>query len=521
VTPGILALPLAFFFQAPPTYSIAGRLVDSVSGAPISKAAVSITGVAAPVITGKDGAFRFDGLKAGKYSLSAERIGYVTQSYGQRALHQRLSTGIAAGENQSTTNLVFRMIPGATVAGYIRDANGEPAVGMIVNLVRIIGTGKIRRIGPATAVATDDRGYYRVGSLAARNYAVIVTGSPAHELPSVEPTAYPVTFYPGTTDASRAGFISVKPGEEERGDVVLRPVRSVRIDGTIPLSPGQTLAGAYVSILTGSLFGTRIVAGESTNAAGGKFTFPSAAAGKYYLQLIQRASDNEAPRMLGAAEVDANTSPTPVSIAAGVPLRVTVHVTVTGTPKDPRSPLLATLQGIDEAKSESVAVGPDGRAVFAGTPTSGLCTLLVSQGHPLAVTSLKVTGTRQSGLVFEMTDTGSVAIEAVADATTVDVAGRLLREGMPQAGMLAIVVQRDTWEQIGIYRSDQSDSDGSFAWRDLPPGDYLGFALEDGEPNDYDDADALRALLPIAQPLTLTDAPVQKFDLKLLPMPAK
>lgn len=82
---------------------------------------------------------------------------------------------------------------------------------------------------------------------------------------------------------------------------------------------------------------------------------------------------------------------------------------------------------------------------------------------------------------------------------------------------MAILIQRNTWEQIGIYRSDQSDSDGTFAWRDVPPGEYLAFALEDGEPNDYDDVNTLRALLPIGQALTVTDAAVQQVELKLLP----
>jgi hypothetical protein len=80
------------------------------------------------------------------------------------------------------------------------------------------------------------------------------------------------------------------------------------------------------------------------------------------------------------------------------------------------------------------------------------------------------------------------------------------------------VVQRDTWDKIGIYRSDQSDSDGTFAWRDLPPGEYLAFALEQGLPEEYDDAESLRALMPVAQPLTLTNAPSQNVELKLLPL---
>ena len=105
MTPLTALLPLAFFFQTPPTYTVAGRLVDGVTGAPISKASVSVSGVAAPVITGKDGAFHFDGLEAGKHQLRAERLGYITQSYGQRALNQRLSTGIVTGEHLSLIHI--------------------------------------------------------------------------------------------------------------------------------------------------------------------------------------------------------------------------------------------------------------------------------------------------------------------------------------------------------------------------------------------------------------------------------
>jgi hypothetical protein len=68
----------------------------------------------------------------------------------------------------------------------------------------------------------------------------------------------------------------------------------------------------------------------------------------------------------------------------------------------------------------------------------------------------------------EIPNTGSVEIEAVADASTVDVAGRVVRDATRAAGIMILLVQRDTWQQIGIYRSNQSDSDGTFSLRDLP-----------------------------------------------------
>jgi hypothetical protein len=123
VTPLSLLLPLAFFFQSPRTFTIAGILVNGVTGAPIAKAKVSL-GSNPSIVTGPDGRFRFDGLEAGEYSLRAERLGYVTQAFGQRVLYTNFSSGIVVGENEPTQDLIFRMIPSSVIAGYVIDANG-------------------------------------------------------------------------------------------------------------------------------------------------------------------------------------------------------------------------------------------------------------------------------------------------------------------------------------------------------------------------------------------------------------
>src|SRR6516162_5393734 len=61
---------------------IAGKVVSSVSGEPLSRARVSVAnlqerGQTKSLITGDDGIFEFRGLTAGKYSLSAARRGFI------------------------------------------------------------------------------------------------------------------------------------------------------------------------------------------------------------------------------------------------------------------------------------------------------------------------------------------------------------------------------------------------------------------------------------------------------------
>src|SRR5277367_2075881 len=81
----------------PATYRISGKVVDAHTGAPLGKASVRTADVkersdSITVIADDDGSFSFDGLRQGKYSLTAERRGYIEQSYEE---HDQFSTAIA------------------------------------------------------------------------------------------------------------------------------------------------------------------------------------------------------------------------------------------------------------------------------------------------------------------------------------------------------------------------------------------------------------------------------------------
>ena len=62
-------------------FQISGTVVNAINDQPLASAYVTITAVqgaaARTVTTGAGGAFRFDGVGAGKYQLSAERRGFA------------------------------------------------------------------------------------------------------------------------------------------------------------------------------------------------------------------------------------------------------------------------------------------------------------------------------------------------------------------------------------------------------------------------------------------------------------
>jgi hypothetical protein len=159
-------------------------------------------------------------------------------------------------------------------------------------------------------------------------------------------------------------------------------------------------------------------------------------------------------------------------------------------------------------------VQPDGTAHLAAVPPDRYVPT-VYQGGSLAVTGIEARGASTSGLSVTIPVTGKVELDLPVDAGAVTLRGRVTRNGVPFAGALVMLVQRSSWESVGGYRYDQSDSDGTFTWPAIPKGEYWMFAFEEGEPLDYDAPDVIRRLIPAAQPITVTGDSNQTASVEL------
>src|SRR5262245_57885448 len=104
IAAGVCAAALAYGYQAMPPAtqqaSIEVQVFNGSTGAPLKRATVRLNGqplnpdganrqtAVRPIMLNKDtddqGRFSFTGLEAGRYRLSAERTGFLRQSYGAR-----------------------------------------------------------------------------------------------------------------------------------------------------------------------------------------------------------------------------------------------------------------------------------------------------------------------------------------------------------------------------------------------------------------------------------------------------
>ena len=164
------------------TYTIAG-IVKNDSGRPAKRVRVAVASEESrenqtAVLTGEDGRFRFDGLAAGKYQLTAEPPAGGRQPYGTRSLSSGFGTAVAAGPEFHSDNLVFQLIAPGAIGGRVLDAEGEPAENVLVQLFAIRMLRGKRSVLYWGSRRTDDRGEYRFGGIADGAYYLAASGQP-------------------------------------------------------------------------------------------------------------------------------------------------------------------------------------------------------------------------------------------------------------------------------------------------------------------------------------------------------
>ncbi len=231
-------------------FRVAGILVNKIDGHPLAQARATLADTANPqksqsVITSEDGRFLFPTVPAGKFSLTGFKRGYIPAAYDQ---HDQFSTAIVTGAELDTENLVLKLAPDGMIFGTILDEAGDPVRHATVTLYYDDHSEGVDRIRNAQNATTDDLGEYEMTSLRPGTYYLSATAKPWY---AVSPpsdavasntgtqsraiadrsldVAYPLTYYPDTTDSDNASPIPVRGGERLEVDIHLNPVPALRL----------------------------------------------------------------------------------------------------------------------------------------------------------------------------------------------------------------------------------------------------------------------------------------------------
>lgn len=250
-----LALAAAVSGQYPPDPAargtIAGTVVDQQTRRPLRRVLVILLpaerrqpGLSSA--TDEHGNFEFRDLPAGRYSLAARRPGYLPAWFAETA-HTRLPAIFPLLPGENLRRLVIAMRSAGVVAGTVRFPDGEPAVGVPVELYREYFFRSRHGFERAATASTDDRGAWRVYGLAPGDYYVAAAYTPPDAgaevreqvklddagLPAPE-ESFVTTYYPSTPRLVEAVPLRLPPGSElGHIDIFLAKVRTVRVRGEL------------------------------------------------------------------------------------------------------------------------------------------------------------------------------------------------------------------------------------------------------------------------------------------------
>lgn len=176
--------------------------------------------------------------------------------------------------------------------------------------------------------------------------------------------------------------------------------------------------------------------------------------------------------------VDAGADGASIDLAAAMPIAaITGKVTMSNGGGLPAASSL-WLKARQGSADTAAAVGADGTFTLQSV-RPGEYDVMVSAGHWMAIASLNAKGGALRGHVLKV---GSEPIELMATVSEANatVNGVVKREGASKAGVFVLLVPSDPKSEREMWQPNQSDSDGSFNFLHVVPGEYTVAAIEDG-----------------------------------------
>jgi protocatechuate 3,4-dioxygenase beta subunit len=529
------------------TGRLRGRVVGGEAGQALRRAMVRLQG---PEIregrvasTDEEGRWEIKDLPAGRYSLSASKGGYVSLQYGQRRPFEQ-GRPLEVAEGQTLENVNFNLPRGSVIAGRIVDEFGEPIADAMVAAMRYQYFNGRRRMVPAGRFAqTDDLGHFRLYGLAPGDYYVSATLRPMGMMgidPGDSVTSYAPTYYPGTASQQQADRISVGLGAEMSGITFsLLPVKTVTVSGTAVNSSGRPMAGGFVMLRgdmrSGEGSGLMMFGGGNRVQEDGTFVLPNVTPGDYVIEARQMGME---PGRRGEADMEAafttisvgGEDVTGVTLVGTKGTSIRGHVViqpaaaatgvkpsdiaVNAVPKDPDAPMMFMGREMRDGIEDDWSFDLDA----VQSPVL-LRTFRLPAGYSLKAVLVGGQDVTDSGIAFKPGEPVT-GVQLVISGTSSSVSGSVADgngRAVPDYAVVLFAEDRDKWGFMSRHvRVARPDQQGGYQAKDLPPGRYLGVAVEAVENGQETDPEFLERLRPLATSFTLGDGEQRALNLTIV-----
>ena len=500
-------------------FTIAGTVVNAVTGAPLARVEVTLADTRnrtrrIGMVTEEGGRFEFAHVPPGKYALEGAKRGYATAAYEQ---HEQYSTAIVTGPEFQTDKLVLRLMPMAMIWGHVLDESGEPVRNARVGLFRELHNGGITSVSRAGNASSDDRGYFDIGVLPPGTYFVSVTATPWY---AVHPmagqvkddgkaqaageldVAYPTTYYDGSTESDGATPIDLNGGDRREIDIHLSPVPALHLTFPLPTEKDNP-SGSFrvrMPMLQRRVFdATEFVPTEMFGRPGAMEIY-GLAPGNYEV----RATGQDGS--VQVSEIDLERSGQDLNLSEGTLLgKLKLTIKMAGGLPLPKQYFVR----LEDAKRKVAAFHPAdsaGQFTFEGIRPGQYAIVVLSPEGQFAVTrTIAASGEASAGEAVNIAPGAELDLTVELVAGEVRLEGIAQKNGKPASGVMVALVPNHPDAHAALFRRDQSDSDGTFSLPGVIPGAYTVVAVEDAWGSEWMKPGVLARYVQHGQTITIAD----------------
>jgi Carboxypeptidase regulatory-like domain len=518
------------------TCSVSGTVLHQDTGEPLSKAKVSLVAREKSEdsvldLTDSQGHFLLDVVLCGSYTLRASHPGFVEISYGQRKPNDP-GAMLTLSPGQKMTGLIFKLQRTAVITGRVFDENGELVQGALVRALRPTGRGKRRYFNEAGRGVTDDLGAYRIFDLKPGRYYVAVNCEPwsfqegfdPRPKPRLMKKGYPATFYPNTTDPSKAQTLALNPGDELTAiDFRMELVPMNTVSGKILNPPAGNANRGYVDVLLiprGPGFPGFDPNLPQTFAKNGTFILHRVPPGSYDIQAGYMDRDTmEWVRVVRQLEVT-NADVEGVTLAFAPSITVRGRVIWQGSRQGDPFTFTVLLRSADEdsPSPQPQDVKPDGSFLFRAVNEGEYRPLIRDPDAHCYIKSARAGSTPMVDEKLAIHAGDDNSLEFVVSCRASQVEGQVLTsDSLPAAGVfVALVPEARLREDSSEYANARTDQNGHFLLKGIKPGDYKLFSWDAVEEGDWFDADFLKSFEDKGVSVHLEEGDHKRVDLTLI-----
>jgi len=510
--------------------SVAGMVVKLADSEPLRRARVILHSAddhtrSISVLTDAAGHFQLKGIEPGRYELNVNRVGFVTQIYGQKKPGDPGAV-LTLRSGQEMKDLLFRLIPSAVISGKILDEDGEPLPEIFVSALRQGYLEGKPNLSTETTAQTDDRGEYRLFGLSPGRYFVSAVFpqwgrfSRGDEPEEAQPNqqGYAKMYYPGTPEASKATAISIKEGEEIPSvEIFMRQLAVFRIRGRV-YNQITHKAGTQTEVFLMPKTRTREWGGEqrtSIQKQDGSFELADTLPGSYVLTAMWfdegKPHIARLPIDVGNADVDG------VSIAITPGTDISGRIIWEGTPS------------LEQDELSIMAEAPDSMFNFGGDSRVTSANTFVLKGVGDGTYRARVWGYGKDCYVKDVQYAGSSALEdgfavqgSAAGTLEITLSSRGARvqgtvadsDGLRAVGVRVVLVPEPARRtQSSLFKEQTTDQYGHFEVRGIAPGDYKLFSWEEAESGAWEDPEFLKPFEGKGEKVTLQEGDQKTLNL--------